>query len=127
MMQIIIDVDKSHVMHAHFHPELKSDMDLERLHSGKFETNFLMCTFSAVVKSSLRHAAKKICMKMVIQKQMFTGGRMIKNSKRCVFWFWHQSQCQLSKFKTDVGDEFVEKFFIKKSNIWCSPSCSKLY
>ena len=32
-----------HATHEQFHSEFKTDMDLERLPSGKFDTNYLVC------------------------------------------------------------------------------------
>jgi hypothetical protein len=40
--------------HEQFHSELMTDMDLERLPSGKFDTNFLMCQLACAALSLLR-------------------------------------------------------------------------
>ena len=86
-MQDIIDLYKDHATHEQFgktpsqHSEFKTDMDLERLPSGKFDTNFLVCSLAAVAMNilrligqnaligkdaPLRHAAKR--------RRMKTGG-----------------------------------------------------
>ena len=99
MMQDIIDLYKDHATHEQFHSEFKTDMDLERLPSGKFDTNFLVCALAAVAMNilrligqnaligedaPLRHAAKRRRMKTVMQEIMFKAGRMIKHAGRWV-------------------------------------------
>ncbi len=98
-MQEIIDLYKDHATHEQLHSEFKTDMDLERLPSGKFDTNFLVCTLAAVAMNilrlmgqnaligkdaPLRHAAKRRRMKTVMQEMMFKAGRMIKHAGRWV-------------------------------------------
>ncbi len=98
-MQNIIDLYKDHATHEQFHSEFKTDMDLERLPSGKFDTNFLVCAMAAVAINILRligqnaligkdapvrHAAKRRRMKTVMQEIMFKAGRMIKHAGRWV-------------------------------------------
>ena len=90
---------KDHATHEQFHSEFKTDMDLERLPSGKFDTNFLVCAMAAVAMNilrligqnaligkdaPLRHAAKRRRMKTVMQEIMFKAGRMIKHAGRWV-------------------------------------------
>jgi hypothetical protein len=98
-IQDIIDLYEDHATHEQFHSEFKTDMDLERLPSGKFDTNFLVCTLAAVAMNilrligqnaligkdaPLRHAAKRRRMKTVMQEIMFKAGRMIKHAGRWV-------------------------------------------
>jgi hypothetical protein len=98
-MQDIIDLYKDHATHEQFHSEFKTDMDLERLPSGKFDTNFLVCALAAVAMNilrlmgqnaltgkdaPLRHAAKRRRMKTVMQEIVFKAGRMIKHAGRWV-------------------------------------------
>ena len=98
-MQDIIELYKDHATHEQFHSEFKTDMDLERLPSGKFDTNFLVCTLAAVAMNilrligqnaltgkdaPLRHTAKRRRMKTVMQEIMFKAGRMIKHAGRWV-------------------------------------------
>ena len=52
--QDIIALYCDHATHEQFHAEFKSDMDLERLPSGKFDTNYLVCRFAAVAMNLLR-------------------------------------------------------------------------
>jgi hypothetical protein len=98
-MQDVIDLYKDHATHEQFHSEFKTDMDLERLPSGKFDTNFLVCAMAAVAMNilrligqnaligkdaPLRHKAKRRRMKTVMQEIMFKAGRMIKHAGRWV-------------------------------------------
>ena len=98
-MQAVVDLYKDHATHEQFHSEFKTDMDLERLPSGKFDTNFLVCTLASVAMNILRligqnaligedapvrHAAKRRRMKTVMQELMFKAGRMIKHAGRWV-------------------------------------------
>ena len=98
-MQEIIDLYKDHATHEQFHSEFKTDMDLERLPSGKFDTNFLVCTLAAVAMNilrligqnaltgkdaPLRHEAKRRRMRTVMQDLMFKAGRMVKHAGRWV-------------------------------------------
>ena len=74
-------------------------MDLERLPSGKFDTNYLVCQLAAVAMNLLRmigqntlnepdapvrHAAKRRRIKTVMQEMMFKAGRMIKHAGRWI-------------------------------------------
>lgn len=78
--------------HEQVHSEFKIDMDLERLPSGKFDTNYQVCQFAAVAMNPLRligqntlnepdaprrHAAKRRRMKTVMQELMSKAARMI--------------------------------------------------
>ena len=98
-MQDVIDLYKDHATHEQFHSEFKTDMDLERLPSGKFDTNFLVGALAAVAMNilrligqnaligkdaPLRHAAKRRRIKTVMQEIMFKAGRMIKHAGRWV-------------------------------------------
>lgn len=85
--------------HEQFHSEFKSDMDLERLPSGKFDTNYLVCQLAAVAMNllrligqntlnepdaSVRHQAKRRRIKTVMQELMFKAARMITHTGRWV-------------------------------------------
>lgn len=88
-----------HATHEQFHSEFKSDMDLERLPSGKFDTNYLVCQLAAVAMNLLRligqntlnepdapvrHPAKRRRIKTVMQELMFKAARMIHHAGRWV-------------------------------------------
>jgi hypothetical protein len=53
-MQAIIALYADHATHEQFHSEFKTDMDLQRLPSGKFDTNFLVCQLACVALNLLR-------------------------------------------------------------------------
>ena len=88
----------AHATHEQFgktpsqHSEFKSDMDLERLPSGKFDTNYLVCALAAVAMNllrligqhtlnepdgPLRHGAKRWRIKTVLQEMMFKAARWV--------------------------------------------------
>lgn len=81
-----------HATYEQFQSEFKSDMDLERLPSGKIDTNYLVCQLAAVAMNLLRligqntlnepdapvrHPAKRRRIKTVMQELMFKAARMI--------------------------------------------------
>jgi hypothetical protein len=95
----VIALYADHATHEQFHSEFKTDMDLERLPSGKFDTNYLVCALAAVAlnilriigqsaltgkDAPLRHAAKRRRIKTVLQELMFKAGRMVKHAGRWV-------------------------------------------
>ena len=95
----IIALYCDHATHEQFHSEFKTDMDLERLPSGKFDTNFLVCQLAAVAmnllrligqntlhepNSPVRHAAKRRRIRTVMQEMMFKAARMIKHAGRSI-------------------------------------------
>jgi Transposase DDE domain group 1 len=88
-----------HATHEQFHSEFKTDMDLERLPSGKFDTNYLVCQLAAVAMnllrligqntlndpdSPVRHVAKRRRIKTVMHELMFKAARMIRHAGRWV-------------------------------------------
>jgi len=98
-MQDIIALYINHATHEQFLSDFKTDMDLERLPSGKFDTNFLVCTLAAIAMNilrligqnaligkdvPLRHAAKRRHIKTVMQEIMFKAGRMINHPGRWI-------------------------------------------
>ena len=50
----IIALYADHATHEQFHSEFKTDRNLERLPSGKFDTNYLVCQLGAVAMNLLR-------------------------------------------------------------------------
>jgi len=95
----IIALYCDHATHEQFHSEFKTDMDLERLPSGKFDTNYLVCQLAALVMnvlrligqqtlneadSPMRHSAKRRRLRTVMQEMMFKAARMIKHAGRWV-------------------------------------------
>ena len=100
----IIALYCDHATHEQFHSEFKTDMDLERLPSGKFDTNYLICQLAAVAMNLLRligqntlnepdapvrHKAKRRRIKTVMQEMMFKAARMIKHAGRWILGLGH--------------------------------------
>jgi hypothetical protein len=95
----IIALYCDHATHEQFHSEFKTDMDLERLPSGKFDTNYLICQLAALTMnllrligqntlnepdSPVRHSAKRRRIRTVMQEMMFKAARMIKHAGRWI-------------------------------------------
>ena len=89
--------------------KFKSDMDLERLPSGKFNTNYLICSLAAVAMnilrligqnallsedSPVRHPAKRRRIKTVIQEPILRAGRMVKHAGRCCLGLRFGGNCR---------------------------------
>ena len=100
----IIALYCDHATHEQFHSEFKTDMDLERLPSGKFDTNYLVCQLAAVAMNLLRiigqntlnepdapvrHAAKRRRIRTVMQEMMFKAARMIHHAGRWILGLSH--------------------------------------
>ena len=95
----IIALYADHGTHEQFHSEFKTDLDLERLPSGKFSTNYLVCELAAVAMNILRlmgqdallgpdapvrHSAKRRRIKTVMQELIYRAGRLIEHGRRLV-------------------------------------------
>ncbi len=80
-----------------FHSEIKSDMDMERLPSGKFATNALILTLGGLAynilraigqlglvcgKTPVRHLAKRRRIKTVMQELMYLAARLVRTGRR---------------------------------------------
>jgi hypothetical protein len=95
----IIALYADHGTHEQFHSEFKTDLDLERLPSGKFDTNYLVCELAALAMNILRlmgqdalhgpdapvrHPAKRRRLKTVMQELIYRAGRLIEHGRRIV-------------------------------------------
>jgi len=95
----IIALYADHGTHEQFHSEFKTDLDLERLPSGKFDTNYLVCELAALAMNILRlmgqagllgpdapvrHAAKRRRIKTVMQELIYRAGRLIAHGRRVI-------------------------------------------
>ena len=92
----IISAYQDHGTSEQFHSELKSDMALERLPSGKFSTNALVLTLSVFAFNMLRlcgqvgiekgyvprREVKRRRLRKVIQDLMYTAARIITHARR---------------------------------------------
>lgn len=95
--QKIISLYQNHGLSEQFHSEFKTDLDLERLPSGKFATNALIMALGAFAynilryigqlgllgdKSPVRHPAKRRRLKTVIQELMYLAARLVRSGNR---------------------------------------------
>ncbi len=93
----IIELYRQHATSEQFHSEFKTDLDLERLPSGKFATNALVMTLGAFAYNilrfigqtgliapfgSMRHSAKRRRLRTVIQELMYLAARLITTGRR---------------------------------------------
>ena len=95
----IIALYADHATHEQFHSEFKTDLDLTRLPSGKFDTNYLVCQLAALAMNILRlmgqrgllgpdapvrHSAKRRRIKTVMQELIYRAGRLIEHGRRLI-------------------------------------------
>ena len=95
----VIGLYADHATHEQYHGEFKSDLGLERLPSGKFDTNYLVCQLAAVAMNLLRligqhtllgadapirHNAKRRRLKTVMQEVVYKAARMIRHAGQYV-------------------------------------------
>ena len=95
----VIALYADHGTHEQFHAEFKTDLDLERLPSGKFETNALVCRLAALAMNILRlmgqrgllgpdapvrHPAKRRRLKTVMQELVYRAGRLIGHGRQLI-------------------------------------------
>lgn len=95
----IIALYADHGTHEQFHSEFKTDLDLTRLPSGKFNTNYLVCQLAALAMNILRligqrgllgpdapvrHYAKRRRIKTVMQELIYRAGRLIETGRRVI-------------------------------------------
>ncbi|MBE0547765.1 MAG: transposase [Rubrivivax sp.] len=93
----IIVLYADHGTHEQFHCEFKTDLDLTRLPSDKFETNYLVYQLAAAAMNILRltgqrgllgpdapvrHSAKRRRIKTVMQELIYRAGRLIQTGRR---------------------------------------------
>ena len=95
--QKIIKLYENHGLSEQFHSEFKSDLDLERLPSGKFATNALIMALGSFAYnilrligqlgllgdySPVRHSAKRRRLKTVIQELIYMAARLVSTARR---------------------------------------------
>jgi hypothetical protein len=91
-----------HGTHEQFHSEIKSDLDLERLPSGKFATNALILSLGALTynilrlmgeqallgpQAPIRHPAKRRRIKTVMQELIYLAAKLTRQAGRWVLDF----------------------------------------
>lgn len=109
----IIVLYQDHGTSEQFHSELKTDMDLERLPSGKFEVNSLVMSCAALAynilryigqlgllgdKTPVRHGAKRRRLKTVMQELMYLAARLIETGRRLRLRFSRHSGLNFEAF-----------------------------
>ncbi len=93
----VIKLYNDHGTSEQFHSELKTDLDIERLPSGKFATNALVLAMAGLAYnilrligqlgllgefSPVRHPAKRRRIKTVIQELMYLAARVINKARQ---------------------------------------------
>ena len=108
--KLVIELYHQHGTSEQFHSELKSDLDLERLPSGKFATNALMLSLGLVAYNLLRLCGQTALtenvdlpperkmplskpvfrrrLRSVIQDLMYFAARLTKHSNRWGLSLW---------------------------------------
>jgi len=100
--QQVIELYCQHGTHEQFHSEIKTDLDLERLPSGKFATNALILSLGALTYNILRlmgqqallgpdapvrHRAKRRRLKTVMQELIYRAAKFTRRAGRWVLDF----------------------------------------
>lgn len=95
--EMVIERYQDHGTHEQFHSEIKTDLDLERLPSGKFDTNDAVLHIVVFVYNGLRligqlgltgemspvrHLAKRRRLKTVLQEVMYRAAQFIAKARR---------------------------------------------
>jgi hypothetical protein len=101
-MAEVIALYMHHGTHEQFHSEIKTDLNLERLPSGKFDTNDAIVHLAAFAYNRLRllgqqgltgkivplrHPAKRRRLKMVLQEVMYRAAKFVTQALRLVLNF----------------------------------------
>lgn len=100
--QEILALYRDHATSEQFHSEIKTDLDLERLPSGKFSSNELILTIAISVynilkwiglaglmekDSPIRHKSKRRRIRTVIQELIYIGSHVYERSRRLIIRF----------------------------------------
>jgi hypothetical protein len=101
-IETVLRLYAEHGTHEQFHSEFKSDLDLERLPSGKFDTNTLVLSLAAVAYNVLRligqqsllgpdapvrHPAKRRRLKTVMQEMLRVVAQWTRHARRVMLNF----------------------------------------
>lgn len=91
-----------HATCEQFHSEFKTDLDIERLPSGKFATNDLVMACAALAYNILRwiglvgllgedapiwHEAKRLRLRTVMQELVYVAARVVESGRRLALKF----------------------------------------
>lgn len=117
----VIELYCEHATHEQFHSEIKSDLDLERLPSGKFDCNDLILHLAMLAYNGLRligqlgllgefspvrHPAKRRRIKTVLQEIMYRAAQFIRKARRRALDFGRQ--CPAFRAFVDVQEYLLE-------------------
>lgn len=108
----VIELYKGHALCEQYHSELKSDMDLERLPSGKFATNTLVMCCAGLAynilravgqvglmgKKQARRAKQRRRIKTVLQELVYFAGRFIRHARGLTLRFSCHANDQAQAF-----------------------------
>ncbi len=98
----VIEQYQYHGTHEQFHSEIKTDLDLERLPSGKFDTNDCVLHLGSFAYNCLRligqlgltgeivpirHPAKRRRLKTVLQEVMYRAAKFVEHARRLILDF----------------------------------------
>ena len=98
----VIALYADHGTHEQFHSEFKTDLDLERLPSGKFDTNDVVLSLAVLAYNCLRligqnaliaeggpvrHPAKRRRLKTVMQEVIYRAATVVRHAGRCALDF----------------------------------------
>lgn len=116
----VIALYADHGTSEQYHSEFKTDLDIERLPSGKFATNALVLSCSALAYNILRwlgqrgltgsggpirHPAKRRRIRTVMQELMYLAARMIESGRRLKLSF--ARQCKAVTVFGDLYDRLA--------------------
>lgn len=117
----VIELYCEHATHEQFHSEIQSDLDLERLPSGKFDCNDLILHLAMLAYNGLRligqlgllgefspvrHPAKRRRIKTVLQEIMYRAAQFIRKARRRALDFGRQ--CPAFRAFVDVQEYLLE-------------------
>lgn len=111
--QDVVELYKHHGTHEQFHSEIKSDLDLERLPSGKFDTNDAIVHLAGFAYNCLRlvgqlgltgelspvrHPAKRRRPKTVLQEVMYRAAKFTAHARRLLLDFGRNVEAHVRAF-----------------------------
>jgi hypothetical protein len=117
----VIELYREHATHEQFHSEIKSDLDLERLPSGKFDCNDLILHLAMLAYNGLRlvgqrgllgefspvrHPAKRRRIKTVLQEILYCAAQYIRKARQRILDFGQH--CPAFRAFVDVQEHLLE-------------------
>jgi len=117
----VIELYREHATHEQFHSEIKTDLDLERLPSGKFDCNDLILHLAMLVYNGLRligqlgllgelspvrHPAKRRRIRTVLQEIMYRAAQFIRKARQLILDFGQH--CPAFKAFVQVQEQLLE-------------------